>query len=101
MAFYGCFIKFGCFTFNHGKGSARAFAQTSAQTVAVGFTHQPGLALDDFQCAFRASGHTLPATVAFLVVDLDNITFRHITILLSLEPTYAPNIRGDLIYVKD
>jgi len=75
MFFHGLFIKVIGFPFHHVKGILRAFPETGAETVAVFFRRQAGLAINDLNGSLGARRNTLSAAVAFFFIYLYYFTF--------------------------
>jgi len=75
MACCGLLIKDIGLSFNHVDGPLGTLPEAGPQAVAVGFTDQPCLAVDDLESPFGASGHAKPAAVTFLLVDGDYLSF--------------------------
>jgi len=51
-----------------------AFAQTSAQAVTILILNQAGFTVNDLDGPFSAGGNAQAATVAFFLVNLDNLS---------------------------
>jgi len=70
-----------CLAFDDADRVSRALAQAGPQAVAVGFGHEPGLAVADFDCSLGTSRHALPAAVTLLFVNYDDLAISHSEVL--------------------
>jgi hypothetical protein len=64
------------FSFNNLYCPLRAVTQASAQSITQVIGSQHRLAVYDFDGTFRACGNAQPATVASLLINLNNISFH-------------------------
>jgi hypothetical protein len=71
------FVKRRSFPLHNRKRALRAFTQARAQAVAQHVRDHADLAARQFQRAFRASGQALPAAVAFVLINGDNLSLCH------------------------
>jgi hypothetical protein len=65
-------------------GALRAVAETGAETVTVGVADQARGAIDDLDRAFGAGSDAVPAAVAQFLVNLHDVSYCHVQLLLPL-----------------
>lgn len=67
------FIKGRRFPLHDAERPRRAFPDACAKAVAIGFRNDLRLPVNDLQGAFGAPGNALPASVAQLFIDFNNL----------------------------
>jgi hypothetical protein len=77
MEFYCFLIEIFCLSLNNGNSILRAMSETGAQTVAELLTRQLRLAINYLKGSFGTIRYTKAAAVAFLLINLDNLSLRH------------------------
>ena len=107
MMLHGLFIKIFRIPFLNMESVVRTFSETGAETVAILFCRQAGLAIHNRNGAFRAGRYAQPATVTFFFIDPDNLAFDfHDTLLFVLSefaarPSTSPASLRPSIVRKD
>jgi hypothetical protein len=66
------------------------FSETGAETVAILFRRQAGLAVDNLNSAFRAGRYALPTAVTFFFIDPYNFAFDFHDALLFVLSEFSP-----------
>ena len=68
-------IRFG-FAFFDGYGVLRTGCQTCAKAVAKQITYESGFSIDDLECTLGAVGNANAASVAFFLINIDDLPFH-------------------------
>src|SRR4030042_1161682 len=71
---YGFFIELWCYPLFNYQCTLRTLTNTSAKSVAIVFTYQPSLAVDNLQGSLCTGQRAQTAAVAFLFIYLDNLS---------------------------
>jgi hypothetical protein len=75
MLFHGFLVEVIGHPFDHMEGVIRAVSQAGPQAVAEFIGHDPGFSVHDLQGALGAGGNAEPAAVAFVFIDLNDLSF--------------------------
>jgi len=96
MMLHGLFVKIFSVQFLNMESIFGTFSETGAETVAILFRRQAGLAVDNLNGAFRTGGDALTAAVTFFFIDPYNLAFDFHDALLfvlsefSARPSTSP-----------
>jgi hypothetical protein len=84
MLFHGFLVKVIRHPLNYMEGIIRALSQAGPQTVAEHIGHNLGFSVHDLQGALGAGGNAEPAPVAFVFIDLNDLSFDFHLFLLEI-----------------
>jgi hypothetical protein len=91
VLFYGPLIKILRLAFDDFEGIVWAFSQTGSKPIAKFLRNQSGFTVDDLDGSLGAGWDTVPATVTFFFIDLNDLPFDfHVFLPQEFSPQSSP-----------